>query len=199
MARMTVAELLAEAKRKRDRIQKRAIKKVSKLIPPILGPAGRVAPSVASGLTEIQNQVMDRLLDEAFSDFTGAEIGPAPRTRGTLNSNNPITRLLKEMEFPSSGPPAATKKPRVRSDKQLVNDQIQRNSLRAINKRARKKDGSLKKGWTQKKIMRLAQTECTRERERLGLCKRKSTRKGQVRKTARRGYEGIIPRQRRSK
>ena len=39
----------------------------------------------------------------------------------------------------------------------------------------------------------MAQRECTKERQRLGLCekpmKRKSTRKGQVRKTARRAYE----------
>ena len=187
---LTVAELLAKAKKKRDRIQKKAIKEVADLIPPILGPAGRVAPSVASGLTEVQNAIMDQILDQAFQDFESMEIpGPGPKTSRTFDPNNPITRLLKEMEFPSSGSPVTTKKPRVRSDKQLVNDQIQRESLKDINKKARKKDGTLKKGWTQKKIMRLAQKECTKERERLGLCKRKSTRKGQVRKTARRAYD----------
>jgi len=186
---ITVAELLAKAKRKRDKIQRRAIKKVEKAIPPILGPGGRVAPSVARGLTEAQNIVMDAVLDRAFADFEGMEIGPSSRPKRTFDPNNPITRLLKEMEFPSSGSPAATKKVRVRSDKQLVNDQIQSIALKEINIKARKKDGTFKKGWTQKRVMRLAQRECTKERERLGLCKRRSTRKGQRRKTARRAYK----------
>jgi len=106
-----------------------------------------------------------------------------------------LRQAIRDLQFADRAPRRA----RVRSPKQRTNDKIQSVALKSINKRARKKDGSLKKGWTQKKIMRLAQLECTRERERLGLCKRKSTRKGQVRKTARRGYEGIIPRQRRTK
>jgi len=185
---ITVAELLAKAKRKRDRIQRKAIKKVEKAIPPILGPGGRVAPSIARGATDVQNALMDALLDQAFGDLGSVEIGPSSRPQRTFDPNNPITRLLKEMEFPSSGSPP-TKKVRVRSDKQMVNDQIQSIALKSINKRARKKDGSFKKGWSQKRVMRLAQRECTKERERLGLCKRKSTRKGQRRKTARRAYE----------
>ena len=75
MAKKTVAELLAAAKKKRDKIQKKAIKQVKDVIPPILGPAGRAAPSIASGLTEIQNAVIDRIADRAFRDFEGLEIG----------------------------------------------------------------------------------------------------------------------------
>jgi len=189
MARMTVAELLAAAKKKRDKLQKAAVKKVEDIIPPILGPAGRAAPSIAAGLTELENAVMDRIADRAFRDFEGLEIGGPTITRSqrTFDPNNPITRFLQDrLEF---SPAAAPKKPRVRSDKQMVNDQIQSIALKEINKRARKKDGSFKKGWDQTKVMRLAQKECTKERERLGLCKRKSTRKGQVRKTARRAYK----------
>ena len=189
MARKTVAELLAIAKKKRDRIQKKAIKKVEDVIPPILGPAGRAAPSIAAGLTELENAVIDRIADRAFRDFEGLEIGGPTRSRPrrTIDPNNPITKFLQDrFEFK---PSAATKKPRVRSDKQMINDQIQSIALKEINKRARKKDGTFKKGWSQKKVMRLAQKECTKERERLGLCKRKSTRKGQRRKTARRAYK----------
>jgi len=186
---ITVAELLEKAKRKRDRIQRKAIKKVEKAIPPILGPGGRVAPSIARGATDVQNALMDALLDQAFGELGSVEVGPSSRPQRTFDPNNPITRLLKEMEFPSSGSPAAAKKVRVRSDKQLVNDQIQSIALKEINIKARKKDGTFKKGWTQKRVMRLAQRECTKERERLGLCKRRSTRKGQRRKTARRAYE----------
>jgi len=67
--------------------------------------------------------------------------------------------------------------PKVRSPKQLINDEIQSVALTGVNKKARKKDGSFKKGWNQKKVMRLAQRECTKERERLGLCKPKRKRK----------------------
>ena len=59
--------------------------------------------------------------------------------------------------------------------------------------KARKKNGELRAGFDQRKIAQMAQRECTKERQRLGLCekpmKRKSTRKGQVRKTARRAFE----------
>ena len=190
MAKMTVAEMLAAAKKKRDKIQKKAIKQVKDIIPPILGPAGRAAPSIASGLTEIQNAVIDRIADRAFRDFEGLEIGgpTISRSQRTFDPNNPITRFLQEeLQFQTRSVPVE-KKRRVRSDKQMVNDQIQSIALKDINKRARKKDGTFKKGWTQKRVMRLAQKECTKERERLGLCKKKSTRKGQRRKTARRAY-----------
>ena len=191
MARKTVAELLAAAKKKRDRIQKKAIKDVEDIIPPILGPAGRAAPTIARTLTELQNALIDRIADKAFEDFEGLEIGGPTITRPqrTIDPNNPITRFLQEeLQFQTRSVPME-KKRRVRSDKQMVNDQIQSIALKEINKRARKKDGSFKKGWNQKRIMRLAQKECTKERERLGLCKRKSTRKGQVRKTGRRAYK----------
>ena len=42
--------------------------------------------------------------------------------------------------------------------------------MKNANSRARKKNGQLKKGMTQKKIARYAQLECTKERKRLGLC-----------------------------
>ena len=171
----TVAELLKAAKKKRDKIQKKAIADVEKLIPPIFGPAGRAAPTIARGVTEIENTIMDHLLDRAFRDLANVEIPLVPQQR-----------IRESVIIPEVVP---VKAPRVRSDKQLVNDQIQSIALKALNVKARKKDGTFKKGWDQKKVMQWAQKECTKERERLGLCHKKSTRKGQVRKTARRAYK----------
>jgi len=99
-----------------------------------------------------------------------------------------LRQAIADLQFPGQAP----RKPRIRSPKQKVNDQIQSIALKEINKRARKKDGSFKKGWDQRRVMLLAQKECTKERERLGLCEKKGrrgTRKGQKRKTARRAYE----------
>ena len=188
MPRKTVAELLADAKKKRSKIQKEAFAKVKDLPAVSKIPAVRAGVAIAEGLTAMENAVIDRIADKAIQDFAGLQIGPTPRTRRDFDPNNPITRFLQEeLQFSPSSP--TPKKVRTRSDKQLVNDQIQSNALKSINQRARKKDGSFKKGWSQKKVMRLAQKECTKERERLGLCKRKSTRKGQRRKTARRAYK----------
>ena len=171
----TVAELLAAGKKKARAIRKKAVRDVEALIPPILGPAGRVAPSIANLAGIATETLINEVADRAFRDLQAIQVPLVPQQR------------IVETAVIAEAIPIKT--PRVRSDKQLVNDQIQSNSLAAINKRARKKNGQLKKGWTQKKIMRLAQKECTRERERLGLCKRKSTRKGQRRKTARRAYK----------
>lgn len=168
----TVAELLAAGKKKAKRLRKKAVRQVGEVIPPILGPAGRVAPVIASLAGYATETLINEVADRAFRDLQGIEVPLVPQQR-----------------IPSAAALIPARTPRVRSDKQIVNDQIQSIALKSINKRARKKDGTFKKGWTQKKVMRLAQKECTRERERLGLCKRKSTRKGQVRKTARRAYD----------
>jgi len=193
--RPTVAELLKTAKKKRDKLAEKAVRDVEKLIPPIFGPGGKVAPTVVRGVIEVEKYIMDAILDKALLDnpaFANMEIplGRAHTQSKPFDPDNPITRFLQDLEFPGRSPRVREpKKPRVRTDPQLVNDQIQSVALTAVNKMARKKDGSFKKGWSQKKVMRLAQKECTKERERLGLCERKSTRKGQKRKTARRAYE----------
>jgi hypothetical protein len=96
-----------------------------------------------------------------------------------------IRDAIRGFDFPGQAP----QRPRVRSPKQMINDEIQSKALTAVNKKARKKDGSWKQGWNQKRVMKEAQKKCTLARERLGLCKRKSTRKDQRRKTARRAYD----------
>ena len=69
---------------------------------------------------------------------------------------------------------------------------IQSNAFRNANAKGRKNNGEFRAGYDQSRIARMAQKECTAERVKQGLCekpKRRSTRKGQVRKTARRAFE----------
>ena len=83
-------------------------------------------------------------------------------------------------------------KPRKVTKKMKMQRKIQSTAFKNANARGRKKDGTFRSGYDQRRIALLAQKECTRERQRLGLCekpKRRSTRKGQVRKTARRAFE----------
>ena len=84
----------------------------------------------------------------------------------------------------SSFTPAAsmvTKPKRKPSKKQKQQRKIQSAAFKNANARARKKDGTLRKGYDQQRIALMAQRECTKERQRLGLCempkkKRKSKR-----------------------
>ncbi len=83
-------------------------------------------------------------------------------------------------------------KPRKVTAKMKKQRKIQSTAFRNANARGRKKDGTFRSGYDQSRIARMAQKECTKERQRLGLCekpKRRSTRKGQVRKTSRRAFE----------
>lgn len=184
MARKTVAEVLASAKKERDKIQKKAIKTVEDLIPPVISGVMPLGPEIVRGIVEVENALMDYAIDRLSAEAGHIPIGPRERPpRRTFDPDNPITRFLQDLEFPErTGPPTRTPlpkrlPPRVRTDPQLINDEIQRTELKAVNKRARKKDGSLKKGWTQRKIMLLAQKQCTKERERLGLCEKPKKKK----------------------
>jgi hypothetical protein len=88
--------------------------------------------------------------------------------------------------------PVAAAKPRKVTAKMKKQRKIQSIAFRNANAKGRKKDGTFRSGYDQSRIARMAQKECTKERQRLGLCekpKRRSTRKGQVRKTARRAFE----------
>jgi len=100
-----------------------------------------------------------------------------------------IRQAIRDLEFQGQQQRIVDRPKRIRSDSQLMNDEIQSVALSEVNKMARKKNRQFKKGWNQKRVMKEAQKRCTKERERLGLCKKKSTRKGQRRKTARRAYE----------
>jgi hypothetical protein len=117
-------------------------------------------------------------------DASGAisQITPRPGSRTPVMMAPNASMLLA---------PAA-KKPRKVTAKMKKQRKIQSTAFRNANAKARKQDGTLRAGYDQSRIARMAQKECTKERQRLGLCekpKRRSTRKGQVRKTARRAFE----------
>lgn len=188
MARQTVAELLKEAKKGRDKIQEKAISDVEKLIPPIFGPAGRAGPNIARGIVEVENMIMDYAIDRMSDEIGHLPVGPPGRPKtatrpptmpGPTEDGGFFTpEQAAEWDRKAAASPSLARK---RSDKQLVNDQILRNELKTVNGRARKKNGQFKKGWDQRRVMRLAQKECTRERHRLGLCekpKKKRRRRG---------------------
>ena len=176
----TIGDILAEGKKQANKIRKRSISKARKVTDrlPIKGPIG-LGVDIAELASLVSQQIVNQAAEVAFQDLQNL---PLPMKKqitspGTILPN--VDQIAKTV--------------RPRSDKQLVNDQIMRTAMSNANSKARKKNGQLKKGMTQKKIAKMAQLECTKERQRLGLCKKpmrkKSTRKGQVRKTARRAYE----------
>ena len=74
----------------------------------------------------------------------------------------------------------AQKKPRKVTKKMKQQRKIQSTAFRNANAKARKIDGTLRAGYDQRRIALMAQRECTKERQRLGLCekpKRKKSKK----------------------
>ena len=98
--------------------------------------------------------------------------------------------IIEASEFASS----TTAAPRKVTKKMRQQRKIQSKAFKNANAKGRKQNGEFRAGFDQSRIARMAQKECTKERIRLGLCddpkkKKKGTRKGQVRKTARRAFE----------
>jgi len=201
MAKKSREQLLADAK-KRQAARERALKKTQKLqkrIPAKIAgvPVWATRAARSPTMSEIsQLAFTNRLLEDALiasleqsQPTVGSVAADVARQESRIVNQDAVdlVRDLVQIDWGTGGDRPKPK--RKRSAKQMMNDSIQADALKSINKRARKKDGSFKKGWDQRRVMRLAQKECTKERERLGLCKRKSTRKGQRRKTARRAYE----------
>lgn len=175
----TVGDILRDAKKNAEKIRRKSVPKIPvpiKILPkPLQAPLAPVLGGIeiADAISKISMALVNQAADIAFQDL-----------QSTSLPSKTILPKVDQIEMTV---------PKVRTDKQLVNDQIMRTAMSNANSKARKKNGQLKKGMTQKKIAKMAQLECTKERQRLGLCKKpmrkKSTRKGQVRKTARRAYE----------
>lgn len=188
----TVGDILKEAKRQSQKIRKQQLAKVKKVTGrlPIKGPIG-LGVDIADLASQISQALVNQASDIAFRDLQNVRDASPAAARTILPQVDQMPTLLEQTGF--RGESNAATIPRVRSDKQLINDQIMRDGMKDANTRARKKNGQLKKGMTQKKVARMAQLYCTKERQRLGLCdkpmKKKGTRKGQVRKTARRAFE----------
>ena len=142
----------------------------------------------------VAQEIIDPVLIDAY--FGAAQnvadvVLPAAVAREVINNPNVLMDVNGSISQISAKPAAA--KPRKVTKKMRQQRKIQSKAFRNANAKARKKDGTLRAGFDQRRIALMAQRECTKERQRLGLCdkpmKRKSTRKGQVRKTARRAYE----------
>lgn len=137
--------------------------------------------------------VMIEDLMRADQQVTAA--GVAKRTllqqrRPSLAEVDDALAIIEASSFASP----TTAKPRKVTKKMRQQRKIQSKAFKNANAKGRKQNGEFRAGFDQSRIARMAQKECTKERIRLGLCddpkkKKKGTRKGQVRKTARRAFE----------
>lgn len=158
-------------------------------------------PAPLKSKLNVAQEVVDQKIIDAYFGVAGSVadvVLPAAVARQVINdpgilmdANGSISQIPARtmMTTTDSAPP----KPRKVTKKMRQQRKIQSKAFRNANAKARKKNGELRAGYDQRRIALMAQRECTKERQRLGLCekpmKRKSTRKGQVRKTARRAFE----------
>ena len=148
---------------------------------------------IKSKLGVIQEVTDQALIDAYFGTVQNVADVVLPAAVARQVINDPGIMMDNQGMIVNQSTKTAAPKPRKVTKKMRQQRKIQSTAFRNANAKARKKDGSLRAGFDQRRIAQMAQRECTKERQRLGLCdkpmKRKSTRKGQVRKTARRAYE----------
>ena len=158
---------------------------------PVKGVIRATSPSFDEALTDAYFGLVRDVADVVLPADTAREIINNPNV--LMDSNGAISQITSRPGVNASMLLApAVKKPRKVTKKMKQQRKIQSTAFRNANAKGRKKDGSFRSGYDQSRIARMAQKECTKERQRLGLCekpKRRSTRKGQVRKTARRAFE----------
>ena len=146
-----------------------------------------------SKLGVVQEVTDQALIDAYFGTVQNVADVVLPAAVARQVINDPGIMMDNQGMIVNQATKTAAPKPRKVTKKMRQQRKIQSTAFRNANAKARKKDGSLRAGFDQRRIAQMAQRECTKERQRLGLCKktmkRKSTRKGQVRKTARRAYE----------
>ena len=141
------------------------------------GPPGAAA-SAATATAELATPIGIMAIDAAV-DHTSGEFDQDPRAMamgGLITS--PTLALLGE-----AGPELVVPLPLVapkRTRKKTDYDKRMRRALIEVNKSARLKNGSFRKGWDQGKVMKRA--------HKLARKYGPSTKKGQVRKTARRAF-----------
>jgi hypothetical protein len=146
-----------------------------------------------SKLGVVQEVTDQALIDAYFGTVQNVADVVLPAAVARQVINDPGIMMDDQGMIVNNGAAAPAPKPRKVTKKMRQQRKIQSTAFRNANAKARKKNGELRAGFDQRRIAQMAQRECTKERQRLGLCekpmKRKSTRKGQVRKTARRAYE----------
>jgi hypothetical protein len=126
-------------------------------------------------------EVTDRAITDAYFNTVQSiadVVLPAAMAREVINNPN----ILMDTNGSISQIPArpAPAKPRKVTKKMRQQRKIQSTAFRNANAKARKKNGELRAGFDQRRIALMAQRECTKERQRLGLCekpKRKKSKK----------------------
>lgn len=142
----------------------------------------------------VAQEIVDQQIIDAYFGVAGSVadvVLPAAVARQVIN--DPGIMMDNQGMIVNQATKTAAPKPRKVTKKMRQQRKIQSTAFRNANAKARKKNGELRAGFDQRRIAQMAQRECTKERQRLGLCdkpmRKKSTRKGQVRKTARRAFE----------
>jgi len=157
-------------------------------LPPVIKGALRaISPTLEETYSELYFDGVRAVADVLLPANVAQEIINNPNV--LMDSQGAISQIPARTRSPVL---ATVKKPRKVTKKMRAQRKIQSKAFKNANAKGRKKNGEFKKGFDQSRIARLAQKECTKERQRLGLCekpKKKGTRKGQVRKTARRAFE----------
>jgi len=150
------------------------------LLPTILDRAGRAGARIL-----IAADPLNRLDDGGMTQ----EIINNPSI--VMDDIGNVVELVQEGTNLLSPTAALPAKPRKVTKKMRMQRKIQSTAFKNANSKGRKANGEFKKGFDQRRIALMAQKECTKERQRLGLCEKpkRGTRKGQVRKTARRAFE----------
>jgi len=142
-----------------------AIRNLTALVLPLITQA---APPPVKRATAIAPRIQEEGA-EAYFDALRGVVQLIEDTPDNVRRNNPITTAKK-----------------VRSTAQKRNDKMQSQAFEMANSALRKTNGQLRKGKTQRDVAVRAQKELKRMKN----GSKRSTRKGQVRKTARRAYEG---------
>jgi len=152
-----------------------------------------VPPLVKSVLRAGTQRLDDVITDTYFDTVRGIAdvVLPADSAAAIINdpnvfmdSNGTISQITPRPGRP--GIPSSlmmapkVKKPRKVTKKMRAQRKIQSTAFKNANARGRKNDGSFRAGYDQRRIAAMAQKECTKERQRLGLCekpKRRSKKK----------------------
>jgi hypothetical protein len=147
---------------------------------------------VKAGLGAVLESADNLITDTYFDTLRGIADVVLPANVAMEVINNPNVLMDSSGAISQITAKPAALKPRKVTKKMKQQRKIQSKAFRNANAKGRKKNGEFRAGFDQSRIARMAQKECTSERQRLGLCDKpmkKGTRKGQVRKTARRAFE----------
>ena len=129
-------------------------------------------PDPITGLPRIRNPLADIVNNPAVT-VTAAEVKAINDPKKMMT---PQGKIVKRVQRAPLYPPIKEKRTR----KKTKTDRTMSSCLKQANARGKLKNGKFRKGWNQSRIMTYAHKLCRKEM---------GTRKGMVRKTARRAYE----------